>query len=35
MQTIIDNFEARAKHAENNICEVTGCELRSSEIRNL
>ena len=28
MQTIIDNFEARAKHAENNICEVTGCELR-------
>ena len=28
MQTIIDNFEARAKHAENNICSVTGCELR-------
>ena len=28
MQTIIDNFEARAKHAEKNICEVTGCELR-------
>lgn len=28
MQTIIDNFEARAKYAENNICEVTGCELR-------
>ena len=33
MQTIIDNFEARAKYAENNICEVQG-ELRSSEIRN-
>ena len=28
MQTIIDNFEARAKYAENNICSVTGCELR-------
>ena len=28
MQTIIDNFEARAKYAENNICEVAGCELR-------
>ena len=28
MQTIIDNFEARAKYAENNICQVTGCELR-------
>ena len=28
MQTIIDTFEARAKYAENNICEVTGCELR-------
>ena len=28
MQTIIDNFEARAKHAENNICKVAGCELR-------
>ena len=28
MQTIIDNFEARAKHAENNYCSVTGCELR-------
>ena len=28
MQNIINDFEARAKHAENNICEVTGCELR-------
>ena len=28
MQTIIDNFEARAKYAENNICSVEGCELR-------
>ena len=28
MQTIIDNFEARAKYAENSICEVAGCELR-------
>ena len=28
MQNIINNFEARAKHAENNICEVTGCEFR-------
>ena len=32
MQTIIDNFEARAKHAENNICEVTGCELRKPKL---
>ena len=28
MQTIIDNFEARAKHAESNFCSVTECELR-------
>jgi len=28
MQVIIDSFEARAKYAENSICEVTGCELR-------
>ena len=28
MQNIINNFEARAKHAENNICEVAECELR-------
>ena len=28
MQNIINNFEARAKHAENNICQVTECELR-------
>ena len=28
MQNIINDFESRAKHAENNICEVTGCELR-------
>ena len=28
MQTIIDNFEARAKHAESNYCSVTECELR-------
>ena len=35
MQTIIDNFEARAKYAENNICEVTGCEVKEAEIRNL
>lgn len=28
MQAIIDNFEARAKHAENNYCSVTECELR-------
>lgn len=28
MQTIIDNFEARAKHAESNYCSVTECKLR-------
>lgn len=28
MQTIIDNFEARAKHAEINYCSVTECKLR-------
>ena len=28
MQNIINDFETRAKHAENNICQVTGCELR-------
>lgn len=28
MQTIIDNFESRAKHAENNFCSVTECGLR-------
>ena len=28
MQTIIDNFEARANHAESNFCSVTECELR-------
>ena len=28
MQTIIDNFEARANHAESNLCSVTECELR-------
>ena len=30
MQTIIDNFEARAKYAENNICSVEGCELKGA-----
>ena len=28
MQTIIDNFEARAKHAESFFCSVTDCEIR-------
>ena len=28
MQNIINNFEARAKHAESNFCSVTECELR-------
>lgn len=28
MQNIINNFEARAKHAEGYICEVAGCEFR-------
>ena len=28
MQTIIDNFEARAKHAENGYCEIVECKLR-------
>ena len=28
MQTIIDNFEARAKHAESLFCSVTECKLR-------
>ena len=28
MQTIIDNFESRAKHAESNYCSVTECKLR-------
>ena len=32
MQTIIDNFEARAKYAESSICEVTGCELRKPRL---
>lgn len=29
MQAIIDNFEARAKHAESFFCSVTDCELRT------
>ena len=32
MQTIIDNFETRAKHAESNFCSVTKCELRVPKI---
>lgn len=28
MQAIIDNFEARAKHAESFFCSVTDCKLR-------
>ena len=32
MQTIIDNFEARAKHAESNFGSVTECELRIPKI---
>ena len=28
MQNIINNFEARAKHAESNFCSVTECDLR-------
>lgn len=28
MQTIIDNLEARTKHAESNYCSVTECKLR-------
>lgn len=29
MQQIIDNFEARAKHAENNYCSNDDCPIRS------
>ncbi|MDD2477278.1 MAG: hypothetical protein PHI32_15375 [Dysgonamonadaceae bacterium] len=32
MQTIIDNFEARAKHAENGYCEIAECKLRVPKI---
>ena len=32
MQTIIDNFEARAKYAENNICFVNDCKLREPRL---
>lgn len=32
MQTIIDNFEARAKHAENGYCEIVECKLRVPKI---
>ena len=32
MQTIIDNFENRAKHAENGYCEIVECKLRVPKI---
>ena len=32
MQNIINDFETRAKHAENNFCSVTECELRVPKI---
>jgi len=28
MQNIINDFETRAKHAENGYCEIVGCKLR-------